>query len=352
MSWKAKTTQKSKTQSVDFIGLVLNRFRHFSSEVFPFLSAFLSWFIVLVHLLFPKPLLPSGFFQFAGSIFLHSFVYFLLWLLKNFFIKIPLCILGCFEIATACGMTMSWTANTTQKSKTQSFDFIGIVLNRFRHFSSEIFPFFISSLLSWFIVLVCYLFPNPLLPSGLFHFARSNFLHSFVCFLLVVTFENFFIKIPLCIFKTFEFSLPVVSLRLAMTMSWTANTTQKSKTQSFDFIGIVLNRFRHFSSEIFPSLFLLGFVLVYRPWLYVVSKALASIGVISICQECFLHSLVYFLLIVTFENFFIKVPLCIVRSFWFATACGILTSGNGHVMNSEDHPKIEKAKCWLHRSSF
>ena len=73
-----------------------------------------------------------------------------------------------------------------------------------------------------------------------------------------------------------------------MIESWTAKTTQKAKVQNVDFLGSILNRFRQFPSEIFPSLSQFTFVPVNRPCLFDLSKTHAFIGVVYLCQGCFL----------------------------------------------------------------
>ena len=118
--------------------------------------------------------LPGVTFCFRMSVFLGMFS-------QTFLMKIPLCFgeasnLPLPALNLRVSMTLSWTSKTTQDSKTQSVDFLGLVLNMFRQFSSEVFPSLFDSLFSWFIVLVFLLFPKPLLPLGSFWFARSNFL--------------------------------------------------------------------------------------------------------------------------------------------------------------------------------
>ena len=124
--------------------------------------------------------LPRVTFCFGMFVFLGMFF-------QTFLMTIPLCFgealnLPLPVLTLRVSMTIRWTAKTTQKSKTQSVDFLGLVLNRFRQFSSEVFPSLFGSLFSWFIVLVFLLFPTPLLPSGSLWFARSNFLLPFVFF--------------------------------------------------------------------------------------------------------------------------------------------------------------------------
>ena len=121
---------------------------------------------------------------------------------------------------------------------------------------------------------------KPLLPSGIFYFARSNFLLSFVSSSQIVYIKNFFKKISLCIGEDLNLPLPPVTLQMSMTMSWTTNTTQKTKMQSTDFSGLDLNSFLHLSSEIFPRLFQLTFFPFNLPCLFDVSQTHAFIGVV------------------------------------------------------------------------
>ena len=173
--------------------------------------------------------------------------------------KIPLCFgealnLPLPVLTLGVSMTIRWTAKTTQKSKMQSVDFLGLVLNRYLQFSLDLFPsFFFSSLSSRSIVLVYLMYPNQWFPRGyiILPGVTSCFYLSIfrILFIKKTHFEEHFFND-----EALKMQLPAVGLWRWGTISLRAKSTHKSNLQSADFLGLVLNSFRHFSSEIFPSL--------------------------------------------------------------------------------------------------
>ena len=129
--------------------------------------------------------------------------------------------------------------------------------------------------------------------------------------------------------------LPAVALRVSMTTSWTAKSTQKLKLRGVDFLCWIIQRFRHFSSESFSSL---------SPYFRPVQSSLFTCRFQSPCfhRDRFkLPGVTFFLCLSNFfECFFISKlfqedPPLYWWSFQFAPACGSPASVTDHVMSSQ-----------------
>ena len=209
---------------------------------------------------------------------------------QTFLMKIPLCSGEALNLplpawTLGVSMTIRWTAKNTQKSKTQSVDFLGLVLNRFKHFSSEIFPSLSGFPFSWFIVLVFLLFPQTLLPSGSLWFARSNFLLPFV-FFFEFCFLKYFFGDPFMHWRNFDLELvqgsPTnVNDHVMNSKDYAEKEIAKYWLLRFSFEQVP-TFFIRFISKLF---FQLTFVAVNGPCLFDVSKIHAFSGVVLIGQE-------------------------------------------------------------------
>ena len=215
-------------------------------------------------------------------------------------------------VVLGVSMTIWWRTKSTQKSKMQLVDFICWVVQRFRHFSSD----FSSSLPPYFpgqssLFTCC-------CESGHFHCVGLNF--PWVSFFVNVCpkfpddffIYNYFMKIPFfCIGEALNLLMPAVALRVSMTMSWPAKTTQKSKIICVHFLDWVVQWFLQFSSDFF-EFFNHTFFPVDHPWLLAVPKAVTFFGLVLICHDWVFVNVFRKcsdgLLDITF---FMKIPICI-----------------------------------------
>ena len=193
-----------------------------------------------------------------------------------------------FEFATASSSPTNvndhvmnskhYTENENAKYRLLWFRFEHVPTSFIRNISKTFSAHFLpvqSSLFIWCI-------PNPCFQQVCF-FCQEYFL-VFICqtfgyfsFIKTLFEESFFND------EVLKLQLPAVGLWGWGTISWRAKSTHKSNLHSADFLGLVWNRFRQFSSEIFPSLFQLAFVVDYPPRFLAVFNALSSIGVVFIC---------------------------------------------------------------------
>ena len=261
MSWTTKSTQKSKLEIVEFLSLVLQRFRQFWSEFF---SSHPPYFRLGQSSLFTCCCKRGHFLRVGFNL---PWVSFCQSLSKTsgwfFYIKIfygdPFCIGGALNfqlpaVALRVSMTMCWPAMTTQKSKMICVQFLDWGVQWFRHFSSD----FFSKILQFFLVPVncLYLFA----VSTAFAFIGIVFICQEYLFVIVfVISSNIFLtkhiwRSEISNDEGLQFQLPAVVLGVSMTIWWRTKSTQKSKMQLVDFICWVVQRFRHFSSDFSSSL--------------------------------------------------------------------------------------------------